>query len=640
MIRPSLAIVSVLKIVFLSTAYLKSQQKPRHSTSKKWQAQISSRFDALVAFASSELDHNRESRRKSPDESNPQVLGTGPRIESEKRDRFDEDFLRPTGPRTPPGSPPCLTRGPRTPPGSPREMATTREWQDPVCRIENMSRLSNQSSHSWSPDFSASSSRSRSSSLSSNSSSSVDQSKNASSADSNLLLNKQIMLKSNACSVAKNPDYAVRRIVTHRDMSLGNVQNRSLIDNTVIRGRGSGQRKDNVQKTGKNVNVLTNSGLNGGGMVVINNVNTVLQSDGVANQTLQCRTPTSVIGQPAQQSVTILTFSTPNASPAVQLLSTTSNSMPPPASLNQIVQSVSSSQGHPAGMSSITVGSQGQSLGQLRTIPPINVGTTQGQGQGLGILPNILLQPAGMQPIGPSFNANVSSQSSALNVNCSNQGSPYKNMNSIPDLSKPPPNVSLKPSPISGLPQYNATLKPRQTMPNTSSLSVQMGNRMITSASSAYNTKQRAVRMQLSSPPMLRVDCPTRPTNLQERVISHGSTVLNFQRPPINFLDNRQQTPVPMVRSDLPNTGPNFPRQMAPQTMTNAASIGLPNGPTASTLMAGVCQGSLAVQRPEANGPGLPNYMEMAQPNVYGIASIEQRPGYAHVRPGKVLPYN
>ncbi|KAL5016381.1 hypothetical protein ScPMuIL_005970 [Solemya velum] len=610
-------------------AYLKAQPKSRHSTSKKWQAQISSRFDALVAFASSELDQNRESRRKSCD--GPQLLGAEP----EKMGLNMEDFLRPTGPRTPPGSPPNLTRGPHTPPGSPREMGATSEWHDQICRTENMSRLSNQSSRSRSPDFSAGSSRSRSSSLSSNSSSSVDQSK-ITPTDSNLLINKHAMSKSNVCSVTKNADFAVRRIVTSRDMSLNNIQSRSLIENTFVKGRNSAQRKDSIlqQKSGRNssVNVVTNNSLNGGGMVLINNVNTVLQPDGVPNQALQCHTPTSVIAQSAPHSVTILTFSSPNSTNNVQLLGTTNSSMPPPQSLNQIYTvpsaSVSSSQGHPPG---ISVGSQGQSHGPLQTLPPMNVGTTQGQG--LGMLPNILLQPTGMQPVGPNYNANVSSPATALTVNCSNQGTPYKNLNSIPDLSKPPPNVSLKPLPVSGLPQYNAAVPSRQRMSNTSSLSAQIGGRML-NTSSAYTSKQRPTRMQLTSPPMLRVDCPTRPTNFQEHAVSHGSAILNFQRPPINFLDSRQQTPVPVVRSELSNTGQNFQRQMTPQPMTNIASVGVPNGPSAPTLLTGGCQGSVSVHRPETNGPRVPNYMEMVRPNVYGIASIEQRPGFGTVRPG------
>ncbi|XP_041356679.1 histone-lysine N-methyltransferase, H3 lysine-79 specific-like isoform X1 [Gigantopelta aegis] len=188
-----------------------SKTKTHESTSpdKKWQAQINSGFDALVAFASSELDRSRELKRKTSDNDKPlETSPVTPSTPSPPRDsgsskakglfaavklpfRCDStsakcpklsDMSSVSSPsssssrgahNSPRSSSPLDRRGPHTPPGSPkttysrksRNRRRRRHSRSSSC--DSSRSRSHSSSRSWS-------SRSRSSSLSSMSSDSSD----------------------------------------------------------------------------------------------------------------------------------------------------------------------------------------------------------------------------------------------------------------------------------------------------------------------------------------------------------------------------------------------------------------------------------------------------------------------------------
>ncbi|KAK6180163.1 hypothetical protein SNE40_012359 [Patella caerulea] len=235
------------------------QQPPRgdkgrkSGTTNNWQAQISSGFDALVAFASSELDRNREMKRKGIDEVDSMSTPSPKRPPSVKMDKKKElaktvtsspKYLRRNGspsmssvsslssntsrnsqgPRTPPGSPPTNKRGPCTPPGSPvRSPRSSR----PTSRAKSSRSHSSSSSRSRS---SSSSSCTSSSSMDSSSDSSVERRKTSD------RYKTKTSLKSVSPSVKSYTD---------------------------------------AKNNGGNVHVINNTKLNGGGVMVVTNNNSI-----------------------------------------------------------------------------------------------------------------------------------------------------------------------------------------------------------------------------------------------------------------------------------------------------------------------------------------------------------------------------
>ena len=164
--------------------------KSEDSPTKTWQ-EFTSGFDALVALASSELDKNRELKRRHEKEQQLNLQKRNQSLSSHSNHGKNSENLKSstnnkskaTGPKTPPGSPPRESRSRRTPPRgsnnrqkysseSQRNKRSYRRRSYSSSRSRSRSSSSGSSSSSRSSSSRSSySSRSRSSSTSSSSSS-------------------------------------------------------------------------------------------------------------------------------------------------------------------------------------------------------------------------------------------------------------------------------------------------------------------------------------------------------------------------------------------------------------------------------------------------------------------------------------
>ncbi|XP_067677050.1 histone-lysine N-methyltransferase, H3 lysine-79 specific-like isoform X9 [Haliotis asinina] len=283
-------------------------------TTKNWQAQINSGFDALVAFASSELDRNRELKRKNlsedPTRSVSKTYGTPPLSKYAKSTKcmrgmdgkgmfsgvkkpmgsFGSSALAKcaklqgvssttsrspgsssTGPRTPPGSPPAERKGPCTPPGSPKDhgrKSRSRSESMGRSRSRSHSYSSRSRSRSSSGSRSRSSSRSRSrrsSSLSSLSSDSSDDERKKAKNGSAVQLSKTNLSAKNSPSNKQQTNHFYSRDINWNKSSDTN----RLTNNNVNAFAGS-PIQTNSSATCANIHVVNNNSFSGGGVMMMN----------------------------------------------------------------------------------------------------------------------------------------------------------------------------------------------------------------------------------------------------------------------------------------------------------------------------------------------------------------------------------
>ncbi|XP_021339440.1 histone-lysine N-methyltransferase, H3 lysine-79 specific-like isoform X1 [Mizuhopecten yessoensis] len=482
----------------LKSHYNLQNSSAKDSPSKNWQAQISSGFDALVALASSELDKNREIRRKSLEGQSPsprksQVIPTKQHVSLRDSLRGRDNDKR-RGPKTPPGSPPRSKRGPRTPPGSPHSQKKgvkgrrNNSYSSSRSRSCSLSRTSShtQSSRSSSRSSCYSSSRSRSRSRSSSSSRSSGSGRHR---------NTKISLKKASETVNKP-------VVTH-----------PVINSNIkpVSQQYSGNNSTSVPKqpaplvsnavTGTVMNntnycVLNNGTSFGGGMMLMTNnqLHTGTTTTGISQRPMTNQMP--IIPSSIPSNLVVLSFTPQNNSMNNQILGG------PTAAL------------------------------QTSTI-------TQQPAPQVPNLSEQLKQCAKQPPPPPPNNDNVQKgltlQPTAQNIHYTNPGPVFVSTApnfSLPDLSRPPPNMALKP-PNSSLPGSGGG-----TVVATPTGQLQMCAGGAGQPATPVFTINHRPPSITPTPIRPRSDLPPRPmTTFNERPFTPGNVgnIPDFTRPPVNL---------------------------------------------------------------------------------------------------------
>ncbi|XP_033737590.1 histone-lysine N-methyltransferase, H3 lysine-79 specific-like isoform X2 [Pecten maximus] len=501
----------------------------KDSPSKNWQAQISSGFDALVALASSELDKNREIRRKSLEGQSPSprkssVMPSKQHISLRDSLRRESDKRR--GPKTPPGSPPRNKRGPRTPPGSPHSQKKgiksrrNNSYSSSRSRSCSLSRTSSQtrSSRSSSRSSSYSSSRSRSRSRSSSSSRSSGSGRH----------------RNTKVNVKKASETINKSVVSHP------VMNSSM---KPVTQQYSGNNSTSVPKqpaplasnavTGTVMNstnycVLNNGTSFGGGMMLMTNnqLQTGTTTSGIPQQPMTNQMP--IIPSSIPSNLVVLSFTPQNngmnnqiiGGPTATLQTSSMNQPVPQAQIPNLSEQLK------------------QCAKQPPPPPPNNDNTQKG----------LTLQPA------------------AQNIHYTNAGPVFVSTApnfSLPDLSRPPPNMALKP-PNSSLPGGGSVV----TNP-TGQLQMCAGGAG-QPATPVFTINHRPPSIT-PTPIRPRSDLPPRPmTTFNERPFTPGNAgnIPDFTRPPVNL---QPRLPSP-AKGPHPQQGPR-PQQNQPANFRGPVQI-------------------------------------------------------------------
>ncbi|XP_069125915.1 uncharacterized protein [Argopecten irradians] len=482
--------------------------RAKDSPSKNWQAQISSGFDALVALASSELDKNREIRRKSLEGQSPSprknsVLPSKQHVSL--RDSIRRDIDKRKGPKTPPGSPPRNKRGPRTPPGSPHSQKKgvksrrKNSYSSSRSRSCSLSRTSSQtrSSRSSSRSSSYSSSRSRSRSRSSSSSRSSGSGRHR---------NTKINVKKASETTKKKVPHpvmnsSVKPVIQQYSgtNSLGVPKQPAPLGSNSVTG---------TVMNNANYCMLNNGTSFGGGMMLMTN-----------NQLQTGTTATGIPQQPITNQMPIIPSSIPS---------------------NLVVLSFTPQNN---GMNNQIIGGPAASL-QTSTMNPV----PQAQ------MPNLseqLKQCAKQPPPPPPNNDNTQKgltlQPAAQNIHYTTAGPVFVSTApnfSLPDLSRPPPNMTLKP-PNSSLPGGGNVV----TNPTGQLQMCTGGTGQPTTPIFTINHRPPSVT---PTPIRPRSDLPPRPiTTFNERPFTSGN-ITDFSRPPVNL---QARLPSP-AKGPHPQQGP------------------------------------------------------------------------------------
>ncbi|XP_071117633.1 histone-lysine N-methyltransferase, H3 lysine-79 specific-like isoform X3 [Haliotis cracherodii] len=509
-------------------------------TTKNWQAQINSGFDALVAFASSELDRNRELKRKNlsedPTRSVSKAYGTPPLNKYAKSTNcmrgmdgkgmfsgvkkpmgsFGSSALAKcaklqgvssttsrspgsssTGPRTPPGSPPAERKGPCTPPGSPKDhsrKSRSRSESMGRSRSRSHSYSSRSRSRSSSGSRSRSSSRSRSrrsSSLSSLSSDSSDDERKKAKHGSAVQLSKTNLTAKNSPSNKQQTNSFYTRDINWNKSSDTN----RLTNNNVNAFAGS-PIQTNSSATCANIHVVNNNSFSGGGVMMMNTP--------PPTSSVNIGPPSGLTGSPFNN------YSFPPRKDVVPPAPPTLPSGPKPSDPVPL-----------PGM-------------QLQHLPQ---GFQSSSYNEMPQMPNLNHPP----PNRSSFN-NTVNPGTPINQPRQNVSAPFP---TLPDLSRPPPNAMFQRpllcnnnSPISNSmpvgPHQNTNAPPRPPMPSSGMGVSQRPN----SVGPAYNVNSRPCVQgpSMNSPLRHQGDMPRSPYPDMQRSMPPGcGNPQEFVPPQLNY---------------------------------------------------------------------------------------------------------
>ncbi|XP_062590965.1 histone-lysine N-methyltransferase, H3 lysine-79 specific-like isoform X4 [Saccostrea cucullata] len=388
----------------------------RHSSSKPKPKEITSGFDALVALASSELTKNKRTEKQ---------LKSGyhhhNNVHKKSSSRSHQDHsrsapytkIKPSGPRTPPGSPPAHKQGPRTPPGSPSQFVNNRR-NDMRTHVNGRHRnLSNRGRTQYrrSDTHGSYSSKSRSSSYDS-SRSSRSRSSSSSSCSSGCSYSSRSRSRSSSCSSSCSRGPPAKRSPVKQpatpkpgakpmkvSTSFQPIALKTSIGNATLNGS---YRIVNSNTTVNNptMMIMANNAVKSG--------NNLIQTAALGNQTI----PASSLNNVVVLQLMPQSSGTPGQIIRTSIPGTLVTSQPPP------------SQGK-------AVNNFTQPLQQCSQVPP----PPPPPGSNVVPLTNGLVPPAnGVQPNGPSFQFTID-----------NRGGTVQAFN-FPDLTRPPPNIAVKPS--------------------------------------------------------------------------------------------------------------------------------------------------------------------------------------------------
>ncbi|XP_060071074.1 histone-lysine N-methyltransferase, H3 lysine-79 specific-like [Ylistrum balloti] len=504
----------------------------KDSPSKNWQAQISSGFDALVALASSELDKNREIRRKSLEGQSPsprktQMVSSKQHVSLRDSMRRDADKRR--GPKTPPGSPPRTKRGPRTPPGSPHTQKTgingrrnnsyssSRSRSCSLSRTSSHTRSSRSSSRSSSYSSSRSRSRSRSSSSSRSSGSGRHRNTKVNVKKASETINKPVVSR----TVMNSSMKPVTQQYSGNNSTNMPKQPASLASNAVT----------GTVMNSTNYCVLNNGTSFGGGMMLMTNnqLHTGTTTTGIPQQPMTNQMP--IIPSSIPSNLVVLSFTPQNngmnnqiiGGPTSTLQTSTMNQQPvPQAQMPNLSEQLK------------------QCAKQPPPPPPNNDNTQKG----------LTLQPA------------------TQNIHYTNAGPVFVSTApnfSLPDLSRPPPNMALKP-PNSSLPGGGGG-----TVVTNPTGQLQMCAGGAGQPATPVFTINHRPPSITPTPIRPRSDLPPRPmTTFNERPFTPGNVgnIPDFTRPPVN-LQPRLPSPAKVPH---PQQGPR-PQQNQPANFRGPIQI-------------------------------------------------------------------
>lgn len=402
--------------ILFSSEHRAEKTSYRDSPSKPKPREITSGFDALVALASSELTKNEQTEKQNRSSYHHH---NNAHRKSSSRSHRDHSRTAPytkiklNGPRTPPGSPPSLRQGPRTPPGSPTQGLKHRRGDTRVSHPSHRQRnLSSRGrTHYRRSDTHGSySSKSRSPSYDS-SRSSGSRSSSSSSCSSGCSYSSRSRSRSSSCSSNCSRGPPAKRIPVKQQPTTpkpGASPGKASISNQPITLKTS---ISGATLNGSYRLVHSTASINNPTMMImasnqVNSGNNLMQTAALGNQTIPASSLTN--------NVVVLQLMPQNSGASSQIIRTSIpgtlvTSQPPPAQgkvVNNYNQPLQNSQVPPP------------------PLPPSNVVP----------LSNGLVPP------------NNSVQQNGFQFKVDNGGIQTFN---FPDLTRPPPNIAVKPSNVS-----------------------------------------------------------------------------------------------------------------------------------------------------------------------------------------------